>query len=227
MKKELLCALALLTVSASHASAAIRIDLEGSVYYRSGDAVPVFSNGDKATAWFEYDEKATGTQFYPDDPSIFLYRDAPTGGGMIVKGLSISFSDSARMFVTDQEKASYGPIDRVLFDDFDPKGGDLNGRPMDVVSISWQDNSATALRDIKLPRSQEAYDKFSSVTASIDWAPYINAEHRVSIDFSKVKISRVLAVPEPATWAMMILGFGVVGYSLRKRQADKTVVHFA
>lgn len=27
------------------------------------------------------------------------------------------------------------------------------------------------------------------------------------------------AVPEPATWAMMILGFGVVGWSLRKRTA--------
>lgn len=29
----------------------------------------------------------------------------------------------------------------------------------------------------------------------------------------------IQAVPEPATWAMMILGFGVVGYSMRRRQA--------
>ncbi|MBW6530740.1 PEPxxWA-CTERM sorting domain-containing protein [Sphingomonas sp. RRHST34] len=34
-------------------------------------------------------------------------------------------------------------------------------------------------------------------------------------------------VPEPATWVMMVLGFGVVGYSLRKRQAVKTAVRFA
>lgn len=32
------------------------------------------------------------------------------------------------------------------------------------------------------------------------------------------------AVPEPATWAMMMLGFGAVGYAMRKRKA---VVHFA
>jgi hypothetical protein len=29
----------------------------------------------------------------------------------------------------------------------------------------------------------------------------------------------IAAVPEPATWAMMILGFGVVGYSMRRRRA--------
>ena len=30
----------------------------------------------------------------------------------------------------------------------------------------------------------------------------------------------VAAVPEPATWAMMILGFGVVGYSMRRRRVN-------
>ncbi|WP_375392949.1 PEPxxWA-CTERM sorting domain-containing protein [uncultured Sphingomonas sp.] len=33
------------------------------------------------------------------------------------------------------------------------------------------------------------------------------------------------AVPEPATWAMMMLGMGVVGYSLRRRQAAARVAH--
>jgi hypothetical protein len=30
------------------------------------------------------------------------------------------------------------------------------------------------------------------------------------------------AVPEPATWAMMLVGFGAVGYSMRKRSSGKT-----
>jgi hypothetical protein len=32
------------------------------------------------------------------------------------------------------------------------------------------------------------------------------------------------AVPEPATWGMMILGFGLVGMSMRRRGAAQTSV---
>ncbi|WP_260599888.1 PEPxxWA-CTERM sorting domain-containing protein [Sphingomonas endolithica] len=35
------------------------------------------------------------------------------------------------------------------------------------------------------------------------------------------------AVPEPATWAMMILGMGAVGFAMRRRSAVKTTVSYA
>lgn len=35
------------------------------------------------------------------------------------------------------------------------------------------------------------------------------------------------AVPEPATWGLMIAGFGMVGFSLRRRSSVKTTVSFA
>ena len=37
----------------------------------------------------------------------------------------------------------------------------------------------------------------------------------------------VAAVPEPATWSMMLLGFGAVGYSMRRKQRVSTHVRFA
>ncbi|WP_394647792.1 PEPxxWA-CTERM sorting domain-containing protein [uncultured Sphingomonas sp.] len=40
-----------------------------------------------------------------------------------------------------------------------------------------------------------------------------------SLEFDNVRFSA--AVPEPATWAMMILGFGVVGYAMRRRPAAR------
>ena len=35
------------------------------------------------------------------------------------------------------------------------------------------------------------------------------------------------AVPEPATWAMMLLGFGVIGFGMRRRQSTRTRVTYA
>jgi hypothetical protein len=37
----------------------------------------------------------------------------------------------------------------------------------------------------------------------------------------------VAAVPEPGTWAMMILGFGAVGFSVRRGRRDKTLAQLA
>lgn len=34
-------------------------------------------------------------------------------------------------------------------------------------------------------------------------------------------------VPEPTTWAMMVMGFGAVGFSLRRRQKTQTRIRFA
>jgi len=38
--------------------------------------------------------------------------------------------------------------------------------------------------------------------------------------FYRFTLSAVPAVPEPATWAMMILGFGFVGAAMRQRRAS-------
>ena len=35
------------------------------------------------------------------------------------------------------------------------------------------------------------------------------------------------AVPEPASWAMMILGMGAIGFAMRRRQKVNTAIHFA
>lgn len=40
-------------------------------------------------------------------------------------------------------------------------------------------------------------------------------------------VSSVAAVPEPATWVMMGLGFGLVGAGLRRQRVRKTTVAFA
>ena len=49
-----------------------------------------------------------------------------------------------------------------------------------------------------------------------------------SLSFSKGIVNGLTgAVPEPATWAMLILGFGVIGSAMRRRRAARTTVRFA
>jgi hypothetical protein len=45
--------------------------------------------------------------------------------------------------------------------------------------------------------------------------------------FFSANVAAVAAVPEPATWAMMMLGFGMVGFGLRRRSNVKTSVSYA
>jgi len=51
------------------------------------------------------------------------------------------------------------------------------------------------------------------------------------VNFDNVRLtatpSAVAAVPEPATWAMMLVGFGAVGGTMRRRNARRTRVTFA
>lgn len=43
----------------------------------------------------------------------------------------------------------------------------------------------------------------------------------------KVTITNTAAVPEPATWALMLVGFGMVGFAMRKRAQVNTTVRYA
>ena len=46
-----------------------------------------------------------------------------------------------------------------------------------------------------------------------------NNENSILWDISNFRVSVANAVPEPASWAMMLIGFGVVGATLRRRQS--------
>ena len=43
----------------------------------------------------------------------------------------------------------------------------------------------------------------------------------------KLTISQVAAVPEPASWAMLIFGFGAAGVAIRRTRATTLRVHYA
>ena len=42
-----------------------------------------------------------------------------------------------------------------------------------------------------------------------------------------LRVTALSAVPEPATWAMMMLGFGSMGYAMRRKNKVSTRIRFA
>lgn len=55
-------------------------------------------------------------------------------------------------------------------------------------------------------------------------AAFNNADGKIdAFKFSNLTVSGSSAVPEPATWAMMIMGFGLVGASMRRRNVRTSV----
>ena len=53
---------------------------------------------------------------------------------------------------------------------------------------------------------------------------YVNIGNQ-SLTGQTVVTPATAAVPEPATWAMMVLGFGFVGYTMRRRRATVRLSH--
>jgi hypothetical protein len=47
------------------------------------------------------------------------------------------------------------------------------------------------------------------------------------LDYTEEPVALTPAVPEPATWALMIAGFGLIGAAMRRRQRARVTVNFA
>lgn len=103
--------------------------------------------------------------------------------------------------------------------------GNLAGGPspqLGAFNISLSTASFQTGSDINQgPRVSD--DLFQSIMADLrqieiyaDWSPNVDT---VTLDNVIMRGPEAGAVPEPATWAMMILGFGAAGTVLRRRRA--------
>lgn len=77
----------------------------------------------------------------------------------------------------------------------------------------------------------------SSLSGMVQFGPSLNGSNSATFNASNFAITvrdtvtgqtRVLTpVPEPGTWAMMLLGFGVIGSAMRRRRSKRLVPHAA
>jgi hypothetical protein len=87
----------------------------------------------------------------------------------------------------------------------------LNGA---VETYTGQDiiNAGLANGDQSAPRTNGRV-VFSNLTNPIVSLSLRSSQNSLEVD----NLSRVAAVPEPGTWALMLVGFGAVGFSMRRR----------
>jgi hypothetical protein len=99
-----------------------------------------------------------------------------------------------------------------------------------VLSSGSSRNGVVMGPDINLSTGAElSGDAYTGGRAIFTTEVYPNCARTGNCDlnFRVTGTSAVAAVPEPTTWAMMIAGFGIVGFSLRRRSKQAVRVTYA
>jgi hypothetical protein len=126
-----------------------------------------------------------------------------------------------------------GTLKSLLFTPFDANafnGFSFRGQTHfddTVLNITVQNNQGGApeIFSFTIPQAHQSFDRIGIIGsipgASIKWVRVSGGEgfaiHDIDhMDFNTV--NGIGAVPEPASWAMMIAGFGIAGASLRRRR---------
>jgi hypothetical protein len=152
-------------------------------------------------------DTVNGSYYYPNVSTL----SANAGDQIVSPSATFDFSTVPGIAATvtgDQISISYTPPEGDTVSYFTT--ADFNG-------IVFTDLSASDI-------SGAIVDGSSTLTPSVSFTP-----DSVDINFSNLAMtasSSVVvdvsfgAVPEPATWAMFLLGFGAIGWTLRSRRKD-------
>jgi hypothetical protein len=68
-------------------------------------------------------------------------------------------------------------------------------------------------------------DRFAHLTAAVEFRDSGNLGTLVVVNIASARIVPLQAVPEPATWALMLVGFGMIGATTRYRRRATNVTY--
>lgn len=88
------------------------------------------------------------------------------------------------------------------------------------------DGQVTTLYDLG-SNGQNFFNAFNGTFKSVTMTFTNGATVQDVRQFRMNAATPMAAVPEPATWAMMLFGFGAIGFGMRRRRSDTVRVRFA
>jgi hypothetical protein len=153
-------------------------------------------------------------------------RDALGGTfGTVEPGNAIFADDGGTLFFTFNTGA---PVTIAGFNLFLADDSNTGSADRGLINISLSGSTDglnfVLLDSAALQSNFQANYGSSNITVSSTFAPAtfrffrFDATEATGLGGRILELDAVTPVPEPATWAMMLLGFGAVGYSMRRRK---------
>lgn len=151
-----------------------------------------------------------------------------TGGFTSVTGLNGTMNGTLSFAAAEGTTISQNLANFFVFND--GRGGTYNFSPTSVLTqaYSFTPGVSSSVGLYILGNVADAFQSFTATPSSLSLSfnSTGGSPYSASATLSVPPAGAVGAVPEPASWALMIVGFGMVGGAMRRRNV-RTSVSFA
>ena len=153
-----------------------------------------------------------------DEPSPWL------GASLTINGVTIQLLGDRRSVASTANGRNFTGVSSTVVHNLDPEGFVVRSE-MDH-NISTRAVGATIGARLDQPFVYEVAPGDVIQRAYYEGRDPIDFQRQcctTQFNFTPQRVTVALAVPEPATWAMMVMGFGLLGTALRRRQYASAV----